>query len=229
MAKRDYRSYNILGDELQKETNLQPSDQKDNKEKEINQLDSIEEVDVLQEKIDISQPFIEVSTTKESIGIDKEPIEEVKLAESNNSSSIDSDFEKKVNNDTSFSNYKDNYQKKERSRLVKWGLRLSKFIIILMLLPFIGIILSAVLTFLGFFIAGIVGSFGLGIFLIGVTSFFATQISVLLIALGITSSITALSFGAILTILFIMMIKQVRSLLQKYRKPKRTRTIQEGR
>lgn len=323
MAKRDYRSYNILGDEMQKETELQALAQEDSKKQEVNlhkeeqnksninqqilphlepvkQANMIQEINILKKETSDSKPVVEVSITQEAIDIDKnqtreednlaqedtEAVKEIEKSESatktsrlskinetldkigtskiksekidlsnlstknikafekeiidsmskkqtdhenHNTYNINSDSEEKIYNDTSFSTYKDNYQKKERSRLVKWGMRLAKLILILMLLPFIGIIGSAILTFLGFFIAGIVGSFGVGIFIIGVTSFFATQISALLIALGITSSITALAFGCILTILFIMMIKQIRNLVQKYRKPRRTRTSQEDR
>lgn len=228
MAKRDYKSYNILGDELEKEVNMQPCNQKKDKTENTSHLNSLEEIDVLHKDNGISKQSIDMSTNRMTLETYRDKIEEVRLIESNDSSDINNEFERIVDNDTSFSTYKDNYQKKERNRVVKWAVRLSKFIIILMLLPFIGVIGSVVLTFFGFFITGIVGAFSLGIALIGITSFFATQISALLIALGIASSITALSFGMVLTILFLMMVKQVKSLLQKYRKPKRTRTIQEG-
>lgn len=315
MAKRDYRSYNILGDEMQKEIELQDLVQEDSKNQEVEldkeeqnkshinqqvfphlesakQADTTQEINILKKETTDSKPLLEMSITQEGINIDNNQTkEEANLVQENaevaeelekskstarksrlskinetldkiSTSKIKSEkvdlanlsteniksFEKEItdsmskeqtyhenhntyniNNDTSFSAYKDNYQKKERSRFVKWGMRLAKLILILMLLPFIGIIGSVILTFLGFFIAGIVGSFGVGIFIIGITSFFATQISALLIALGITSSITALAFGSILTILFIMMIKQIRNLIQRYRKPRRIRTSQEGR
>ena len=129
--------------------------------------------------------------------------------------------EEKVEMDTSFSNYKHNYQNKERSKFVKWSMRVIKVILLIMLLPLISIIGAAILTFLGCFIAGILGSIGVGVMLIGITSFFSTQISPMLIALGITSSITVLALGAILTILFIMMIKQIKKLTQKYRKTRK--------
>ncbi|ADZ81791.1 lipopolysaccharide biosynthesis protein [Cellulosilyticum lentocellum] len=315
MAKRDYRSYNILGDEMQKEIELQDLVQEDSKNQEVEldkeeqnkshinqqafphlesakQANTTQEINILKKETTDSKSFLEMSITQEGINIDNNQTkEEANLVQENaevaeelekskstarksrlskinetldkiSTSKIKSEkvdlanlsteniksFEKEItdsmskeqtyhenhntyniNNDTSFSTYKDNYQKKERSRFVKWGMRLAKLILILMLLPFIGIIGSVILTFLGFFIAGIVGSFGVGIFIIGITSFFATQISALLIALGITSSITALAFGSILTILFIMMIKQIRNLIQRYRKPRRIRTSQEGR
>lgn len=315
MAKRDYRSYNILGDEMQKEIELQDLVQEDSKNQEVEldkeeqnkshinqqafphlesakQANTTQEINILKKETTDSKSFLEMSITQEGINIDNNQTkEEANLVQENaevaeelekskstarksrlskinetldkiSTSKIKSEkvdlanlsteniksFEKEItdsmskeqtyhenhntyniNNDTSFSTYKDNYQKKERSRFVKWGMRLAKLILILMLLPFIGIIGSVILTFLGFFIAGIVGSFGVGIFIIGITSFFGTQISALLIALGITSSITALAFGSILTILFIMMIKQIRNLIQRYRKPRRIRTSQEGR
>lgn len=228
MAKRDYRSYNILRDELQKTINLQVPYQKDDKVKRIAHIDSMKELDTSQKNTDINRPSTESSSTKLTVKVDKNLIKDGRSTRSENKGDVRNNLERERDYDTSFSTYKDNYQKKERSRIVKWAVRLSKFIIILMLLPFIGVIGSAVITFLGIFMAGIIGSFGIGILLIGITSFFATQISVLLIVLGITTSITAISFGAILTILFIMMIKQVKSLIQKYRKPKRTRTIQGG-
>lgn len=323
MAKRDYRSYNILGDEMQKEIEPQDLVQEDSKNQEVEldkeeqnkshinqqafphlesakQANTTQEINILKKETSDSKPFLEMSITQEGINIDnnqtkeeanlvqenaevaeelekskstarksrlskinetldkistsKIKSEKVDLAnlsteniksfekeitdsmskeqtyhENHNTYNINNDKGEKIYNDTSFSTYKDNYQKKERSRFVKWGMRLAKLILILMLLPFIGIIGSVILTFLGFFIAGIVGSFGVGIFIIGITSFFATQISALLIALGITSSITALAFGSILAILFIMMIKQIRNLIQRYRKPRRIRTSQEGR
>lgn len=219
MSRRDYKSYNILEDELQKSANLSLINQESNKVEKISHLNSMKKLDVLYKESDISKQVIDMSTNKMNVEVCEDKTEEVRLIKSTNSSDI--------NNDTSFSTYKDNYQKKERNIVVKWTVRLSKIIIILMLLPFIGVIGSGVLTFLGFFIAGIIGTFSVGIILIGITSFFATQISALLIALGVASSITALSFGMVLTILFIMIIKQVKSLLQKYRKPKKTRAIQE--
>lgn len=219
MSKRDYRSYNILEDELQQSTSLTSMNQTQDKTEKASYLTSMKEIDILYKEGSISKQVMEMPTIRVNVGEYEDEIEEIRLLKSNGSSD--------TNDDTSFSTYKDNYQKKERSIVVKWAVRLSKVIIILMLLPFIGVIGSAVLTFFGFFIAGIVGAFSVGIALIGITSFFATQISTLLIALGITSSVTALSFGMVLTILLLMIIKQVRNLLQKYRKPKKTRTIKE--
>lgn len=200
MAKRNYKSYNILGNELKEIISVQVLDKEYDKEKVITQKNTINQIDNPKKEIYTDKSLAEVSNCKSEI---------------------------KPNRDTSFLTYKDDYRRKERSKIVRWATYLSKFIIILMLLPFIAVIGSIVFTFLGGFIAGIIGSFGIGIIIVGITSFFATQISISLIALGITSSIAFISFGAVLTILFIMMINQVKKILQKYQKLKRTGTIQE--
>lgn len=236
MAKRDYRSYNILGDEMQKEIELQDLVQEDSKNQEVEldkeeqnkshinqqafphlesakQANTTQEINILKKETTDSKSFLEMSITQEGINIDNNQTkEEANLVQENaevaeelekskstarksrlskinetldkiSTSKIKSEkvdlanlsteniksFEKEItdsmskeqtyhenhntyniNNDTSFSTYKDNYQKKERSRFVKWGMRLAKLILILMLLPFIGIIGSVILTFLGF-------------------------------------------------------------------------------
>lgn len=121
--------------------------------------------------------------------------------------------------DMTFSAYKTYYQTKERSKLVKWSVRLAKLILVIMLLPLIAIISSVVLGFFGVFLAAIITAIGTGIFILGAICFMSTQVSASLIALGIAVSVTCISLGGILFILFWMLLKWIGGLFKKYKKP----------
>ena len=296
MSKRDYRSYNILGDEMKKELSTQENNiENDSKlivettneeisTNEVTDIDSKKET-VLKDihvedrqAIDMSIEIegkdqatqnnrVSASDSKkrkyrdrlnkkiDKIGLDRAKSTKIKMNKSNdleedqlnsegnadfiqvvgqsykeNYSSQNIEYLQKENTvtDTTFSKYKSSYQNKKRSRLAKWSMFIFKCILIVMLLPFIFILGTGILMFLGCFILGIVGSIGIGVYLIGLTSFYSTQMSEMLMALGVTSSITMLSLGAILFILLIMMIIKAKELIQKYRKNKKVNSNRES-
>lgn len=122
--------------------------------------------------------------------------------------------------DMTFLGYKNYYQTKERSKLVKWSLRLAKFIIIMMLLPLITVIASTAVVFIGGFLTAIILPIGAGIMILGTICFMSTQVNASLIALGISASITAISLGGILFVLFCMLMKWMIGLFKRYKKPR---------
>ena len=97
---------------------------------------------------------------------------------------------------------------------------LAKLIILIMLLPFIGIMAMGVLLAVGGIAMVVLGSIGTGIFILGTICFMATQLSMGLIALGISASATLISFGGIVSILFMMFAKWLMGLFNKYLKPR---------
>lgn len=262
MSKRDYRSYNILGDEIGKEIVTQEKPQENDstvivetiaEEIDTNvtldskiedtlediQVENRQSIDMSIEVEDKDQPndsnrkFVGVSThhVEEQSDNEKnaEPIQVGQNYKENYSAHSIKDLKQEnVGNDTTFSNYKSSYHNKKRSRLAKWSIFIVKCILIIMLLPFIFILGAGILMFLGCFILGILGSIGIGVYLIGLTSFYSTQISEMLIALGITSSITMLSLGAILFIILSMMIRKAKEVIQKYRKTKKVNSNRES-
>lgn len=131
--------------------------------------------------------------------------------------------------DMTFSGYKNYYQTKERSKLVKWSLRLAKLILIIMLLPLIATVAGTVALFIGGFLTAIVIPIGVGIAILGAICFMSTQVHASLIALGISASVTALALGGILLILFCMLMKWIIGLFKKYKKPRNQRMKKEER
>lgn len=192
MSKRDYKSYNILEEELGK--------------------NSISDNNVYEE---VQEVNIELMSKDEN-----------NTEDTWNAYTVDENQEVV---DMTFSGYKNYYQTKERSTLVKWGLRMVKLILILMLLPLLTIIAGTIVLFMGGFLTSIILPIGLGVMILGITCFISTQIKTSLIALGITISITSISLGGILLILFCMLIKGSIHLLKKYKKPHRERMKKEGR
>lgn len=122
--------------------------------------------------------------------------------------------------DMTFLGYKNYYQTKERSKLVKWSIRLAKFIIIMMLLPLITVIASTAVLFIGGFLTAIILPIGTGVVILGTICFMSTQVNASLIALGISASITAISLGGILFVLFCMLMKWMIGLFKRYKKPR---------
>ena len=288
MSKRDYRSYNILGDEMKKEIITQENegivivgaiDEEVNNNVTVDSKieDALEDIHVEdRQSIDMSveikdkeqanqsnskfvsasrkrRHFDKINTTLERMGTSRVKSTKIQVDQSNHveeqsdnkknpeiiqvgqnykenytAYSTEDLKQENIESDTTFSNYKSSYHNKKRSRLAKWSMFTFKFILIMMLLPFIFILGAGILMFLGCFILGIIGLIGAGIYLIGLTSFYSTQISEMLIALGITSSITMLSLGAILFILLIMMIRKANELIQKYRKTKKVNSNRES-
>lgn len=199
MSKRDYKSYHVLEEELMQEEAYEKAEIA--KQEQIIDISSYE-IEEEQEEPEVAN---ETSEEKES-----EPKKET-------SGKLEGE-EMNKERDMSFSAYKNSYQTKERSRLVRWSVRLVKMIIFLMLLPLLGILAFAGLSVLGAFLAAAVAVLGSGVFILGVVCFIATQLSTSLIALGISAAIAALSLGSILFILLIMLIKYIITLFNKYRK-----------
>lgn len=131
--------------------------------------------------------------------------------------------------DMSFSGYKSYQQKRERSRFTKWMIRLMKVILTIMLLPFISIIGIGIMTFLGGFIAAIIGSVTIGFAALGSVCFMSSQIDAILIALGVSASITAFSFAGILFILFWMLMKWIISLFRGNKRAHKKVKVKEER
>ncbi|WP_054743057.1 hypothetical protein [Cellulosilyticum ruminicola] len=131
--------------------------------------------------------------------------------------------EEEVHKDTSFSSYIETEKKKERSFLAKWTIRLVKLILFIMLLPVIGIVGGGMLGVLGGVSLGIVACIGGGLFIIAMICFLATQINATMIALGISVGIAAMSFGGIVLIIFMMMIKGIIGLVRRIRLNRRNK------
>lgn len=206
MPKRDYKSYNVLEEELMQEEAYEKSEII--KQEHIIDISSYE-IEEEQEEPEVANelPKEKGAEPKKEYNEKVEPNEKLEREEINKEREM------------SFSAYKNSYQTKERSRLVRWSIRLVKIIIFLMLLPLLGILAFAGLSLLGAFLAAAVAVLGSGVFILGGICFIATQLSTNLIALGISAAIAALSLGSILFILFIMLIKYIIALINKYRKP----------
>ncbi len=134
-------------------------------------------------------------------------------------------FIKNEMRDTSFSSYIEADKKRERSFLVKWSVRLAKFILFMMLLPIIGIVGAGILSIVGGVLLGIIACIGGGIFILGTTCFIATQVNTTIIALGISLGITAIAFGGIILILSMMFIKKMNQVMGEHKKLKRSKEV----
>lgn len=127
--------------------------------------------------------------------------------------------------DTSFTSYVQADKKRERSFFAKWGIRFAKLILFIMLLPVIGIIGGGVIGIAGGVTFGILTCIGGGVFILGATCFVATQINAMIVALGVSVGITAISFGLIVLILCIMLIKKVVKSIRKRKMIKRNKEV----
>ncbi len=142
--------------------------------------------------------------------------EDYKAGKENNT---DGQEEREIQKDTSFSSYMETEKKKERGFLAKWSLRLVKLILFIMLLPVIGIVggigVGGTLSVLGGISLGSLACIGGGLFIIGMTCFLATQINATMIALGISVGIAAMSFGGIVLIIFMIVIRGIIGLVRR--------------
>lgn len=205
VSKRDYKSYHVLEEELMQEEAY--------KKAEIAKQEQIIDISLYEIEEEQEEPEVANETSEEKESEPKKEHNEKKET----SGKLEGE-EMNKERDMSFSAYKNSYQTKERSRLVRWSVRLVKMIIFLMLLPLLGILAFAGLSVLGAFLAAAVAVLGSGVFILGIVCFIATQLSTSLIALGISAAIAALSLGSILFILLIMLIKYIITLFNKYRK-----------
>lgn len=127
--------------------------------------------------------------------------------------------------DTSFSKYVEKEKKKERGFLVKWSLRLIKLILFIMLLPVIGIVGGGVIGVIGVISGGILACIGGGLFTIALTCFVATQVNTMIVALGISAGIAAISFGGIVLIIFMAVIKGIVNVVKRNRSDKENKEV----
>lgn len=230
MSKRDYKTYNVLGKELAQEgihgdnkcteaqeVAIQSTNEDENKVSGIGQVHEYE-VNELSKTMGVNESIDKNKQVKKEINKNK-----------NKNIGIHNNFDKEKSIDRNetqeeidmtFSGYKNYYQTKERSKLVKWSLRIAKLILIIMLLPLIATVTGTVALFIGGFLTAIVIPIGVGIAILGAICFMSTQVHASLIALGISASVTALALGGILLILFCMLMKWIIGLFKKYKKPR---------
>lgn len=100
--------------------------------------------------------------------------------------------------DHTFTYYKNKEKNKEREGLTLWLTRILKIGLFIMLLPIISMLALTVLGIASVWMMGILGCIGCGMLGMMVTVFTATQLTPVLVALGIVASITIFSFGALL-------------------------------
>lgn len=220
MSKRDYKSYNVLGEEITQE-------EADEDVQRIDQGHIIDISLVKEESKELRSMMVIEEKKNEGAEIEEDDDKRINLnkVEVIVGSEEEQEFnfkraqkEVEKDEDMTFSAYKKAYQTKERSRLVKWSIRLVKVMIILMLLPLLGILALTGLGLLGTFMVTTVAILGVGVLILGVTCFISTQISASIVALGISAAMTALSLGSILFILFIRLMKWIISFITKNRK-----------
>lgn len=210
MSKRDYKSYNVLGEELTQQVDMGPINKVKN---DVNHIWQTHVIDVNPEVVWIDE------IGKKQKDFHREEAVNKKIDISNKSKDVKMSGNQEPI-DMTFSGYKNYYQTKERSKLVTWSLTLAKFILLIMLLPLITVIASVSVLFVGGFLAAIILPIGVGIIILGAICFMSTQVNASLVALGISVSVTAISLGGILFILFNMLMKWMIHLFKRYKKPR---------
>lgn len=227
MSERDYRSYNVLEEELAAEdqTNKEQDNviEANNLPKETivsNYLKQEELIEKMPDGEGVCTGSLDIKEEKQQ---DNAQIQEENIFdEVKGTSSYKKQQDKNRYNqdELQFPAYKRYYQQKERSSLFKWLMLLGKIIITLMLLPLIGVITFGLLCVIGAFVSVIVSCIIAGLIVLGSICFLATQISGSVIALGLAISITVMSFGGIILILFLAIIKWSIKIFRKYKKPR---------
>lgn len=194
VAKRDYKSYGILDDDIAEEVQVSA-------EKKIDLTKKSKQIETGPTNIvkDIAQiiDVPELAIISEVI-MDKENQEEEKKVE-----------EITGKNDTSFDGYKEKYASKKHRGITKWTIRFLKLVLFLMLLPFICIVLAVIGAILATVAGVIIACIGSGLCILGAICFMSSQISGSLITLGVMSSIALLSLGGIISILTFMFMKGI--------------------
>lgn len=200
MNNKKYEDYHVLDEETD---NL-------DLEQENEQTNKLSKLVEIEPEINMIDTHTEQSVGNEEIG---------------QSEVIDVDVINQGSRDTSFSSYIAADKKRERSFLVKWGTRLAKLILFMMLLPVIGIVGGGVLFIAGGITLGILACIGGGLFILGTTCFIATQVNTTIIALGISTGITAISFGGIVLVLCMMFIKKMNQLIHQNKANKKNKEV----
>ena len=194
VAKRDYKSYGILDDDLAEDIQA-PVEKKIDLSKKAKQAES-EPTDSIKDTvqiIDVPEHAIisEVIMAEENIE-EEEKVEEIELQK-----------------DTSFDGYKEKHASRKRKGIMKWTIRLLKLALFLMLLPFICIVLAVIGSIIAAIAGVIIACIGTGLCILGAICFMSSQISGSLITLGVMASIALLSLGGIISILTLMLVKWI--------------------
>lgn len=186
--------------------------------KEINKVTS-EPINVNQEKQNL-QDFVEKEEPKEEEYCDKQP--STKKEKKSERQLIKNNFFHKDNQkgNGTIPEYKRFYQQKERSSLFKWCMRFARTAILIMLLPLWALITISVICVIGGFLLGIAVFIGTGVFILGIICFMSSQVSLSIVALGISVAITSAAFGGIILIIFIALMKWAINLVRKYKRPR---------
>ena len=242
MSKRDYSNYNVLDDDIRKEQ------EQESRQEQLGQSLSTQEVKAqtsnqsmneITEKVDEQvEKAIEENKESDIQKIEKDnegPLEKEdntqqeyfnKQSQENEDSNlkktlIKNNFFHRDNqtSDSTMPEYKRFYQQKERSNLFKWCMRVAKIAILVMLLPLWALIALGILLVIGGFLFAIAGFIGTGLFILGVVCFISSQVSLSIIALGISVAITSIAFGGIILIIFSAIIKWVIQLVTRYKRP----------
>lgn len=230
MEKRDYRSYNVLDEEDVIRNNSEEQEDPnrvnhDHSESEASSLLYDIHEDICSASQDIGDS---TSNSNEIIVTPYQYEEQFNNHEYENNayehtkqeSKADQEKYQETDKDTSFEGYMKENRNKVQNPLIKWIKRIVKVILFLMILPLLGIVGAGLLGVSGFYAAATVGAIGSGIFILGATAFLGSQLTAKIIALGIVLSITALSLGGILIVLFMMFIKTIINIVRLKRQRK---------
>ena len=222
MSKREYGNYNVLDDDIKKEQVQEvikgeiehSKEQQDKKQEEISQDNLMEQTS----NQSVNQMTEEIGKQENHFNKQTNENEENKLK----NTIIKTGFFHKDNqtSDSVVPEYKRFYQQKERSNLFKWCMRFARMAILVMLLPLWALIALGILLVIGGFLFAIAGFIGTGVFILGVVCFISSQVSLSIIALGISIAITSIAFGGIILIIFSALIKWVIELVRKYKSKK---------
>ena len=239
VSKRDYSHYNVLDDDVKEEKVQEVTEEEtDSKEGQQGKIQGNSSEGQLVEQINLNKVEIHNEEKLEEpliIGEETEKttnqlIEETteKINQQANDRVIEevsdkSNFFHKDNqtNNSTIPEYKRFYEQKERSKFFKWCMRFARTAILVMLLPLWACIALGILLVIGGFLFSIAGFMGTGLFILGIVCFISSQISLSIIALGVSIAITCIAIGGIILIIFSAVIKWVIGLVRKYRKPRK--------
>lgn len=222
MSKREYGNYNVLDDDIKKDQVQEVikgeiehnKEQQDKKQEETSQDNLMEQTS----NQSVNQMTEEIGKQENHFNKQTNENEENKLK----NTIIKTGFFYKDNqtSDSVVPEYKRFYQQKERSNLFKWCMRFARMAILVMLLPLWALIALGILLVIGGVLFAIAGFIGTGVFILGVVCFISSQVSLSIIALGISIAITSIAFGGIILIIFSALIKWVIELVRKYKRPR---------
>ena len=246
MSKREYSNYNVLDDDIKNDEVQEIREEVEYKEEQQTKIQEGISQDELVSKVDldkveihkseekIEEPLIKQEVTEETNDQAVNQITEgvSKQVSGVTSQDAESDIKKieKVNNnffhkdkqanDSTIPEYKKFYQQKERSNLFKWCMRFARTAILVMLSPLWALIALGIALVIGGFLLAIAGFIGTGVFILGVICFISSQVSLSIVALGISIAVTSIAFGGIILIIFSALMKWVIELVRKYKKPR---------